>query len=347
MKPSVPGRLHAQGVAAPRFDTAAEVVRHLGCVQSQLHDMALWSVARRTRTATLVDVQEAFDRGDFLRTHILRPTWHFVDPDDIHWMLSLTAPRIRRLIAASAQAAGSFDLLERSAEVIAQTVADGADHTRAELGAALADAGLPSTGQPLGDLVMNAEISALVVNGSVRGKQQTYRALPPRATTETRDELLARIARRYATGHGPYRDKDLAWWTGLTLTDSRRAITLGELRPLDVDHVTYWTLDDPVDVEIPAVTLLSNFDEYISYARDEADYTDLVGSRDLLMRRSGLLLLDGRLAGAWGRSVTASTVEITVEASRPLTPRARRALTAEADRFGTFMAREPVLLVTN
>ena len=74
MKPTVPGRLHAQGLASPRFETAIDVVRHLGCVQSQLHDMALWAVARRTTGLTLADAQEAFGRGDFLRTHILRPT---------------------------------------------------------------------------------------------------------------------------------------------------------------------------------------------------------------------------------------------------------------------------------
>lgn len=346
MKPTIPGRLHAQGLAAARFDTAADVVRHLGGVQSQLHDMALWAVARRTPTLTLADVQSAFDRGDFVRTHILRPTWHFVSPEDIHWMLTLTAPRIRRLIEASSRGHGESGVLERSAKTIAAALADGEPRTRAELGAFLTEAGMPGAGQPLGDLVINAEISALIVNGPMRGKQHTYRALPPHSVEEGRDELLSRVARRYGIGHGPFRDKDLAWWAGLTLGDARRAITLGELRPLDVDGVAYWTVDEPVEVEIPAAVLLSNFDEYISYARDPDDYACFEGGSEQIMRRSGLLLIDGRLAGAWGRNITSSRVEITVETNASLTPRIQRALTNEAAAFGTFLDRDPVLNIT-
>jgi hypothetical protein len=39
----------------------------------------------------------AFDAGHFLRTHVLRPTWHFVAPEDIRWLLALTGPRVHRL----------------------------------------------------------------------------------------------------------------------------------------------------------------------------------------------------------------------------------------------------------
>lgn len=346
MKPTVPGRLYAQGLVAPRFDSAADVVRHLGGVQSQLYDMASWAVARRTRGLAVADVQAAFDRGDFVRTHVLRPTWHFVCPEDVHWMLALTAPRIRRLVEASGRGLGGSEVLDRSAEVIAAALADGEPKTRAELGVCLAEAGMPGSGQPLGDLVINAEIGALIANGPMRGKQHTYLPLAPRAVTETRDELLAKVARRYAAGHGPFRDKDLAWWAGLTLGDARRATTLGELRPLDIDNTRHWTVDEPIEVEIPAAVLLSNFDEYISYARDPDDYARFDGRSDQLMRRSGLLLIDGLLAGAWGRNVTASTVEITVETGATLTPRIERALADEATAFGTFLNRDPVLNIT-
>lgn len=345
MKPSVPGRLHAQGLTTT-LGTPADVVRHLGCVQSQLHDLALWAVARRTAGQTLVDLQAAFDHGDFYRTHILRPTWHFVDPEDIHWLLTLTGPRVRRLLDANTTGLNTPAVVDRSADAIAQLLSDGKAHTRAEIGAAFAAAGLPAAGQPLGDLVMHAEIDALIVNGPMRGKQHTYRLLPPRPVTQTRDELLARAARLYASGHGPIRDKDLAWWTGLTLGDSRRAIALGELRPLDVDGTQYWLVDEPVDSEPPAVTLLSNFDEYISYARDRDDYANFNVPVDQIMRRSGLLLIDGRLAGAWGRKVNATSVEINVETSATLLPRKRRALQQEAEAFGAFVGREPALVMT-
>ncbi|MCW2749888.1 MAG: hypothetical protein JWR83_998 [Aeromicrobium sp.] len=351
MKPTVPGRAHAQGLDAPRFTTAVDVVRHLGCVQSQLHDMALWAVARRTPGLTKDDLEAAFARGDFLRTHVLRPTWHFIDPTDIHWMLTLTAPRIHQLMSSSLNAIGlTPDRLERGAAVIVEALADGEPRTRAELGEALAQAGLEHQGMPLIHTVMSAEISALIVNGPMRGKQHTYLLLdsvveaPP---TQPRDELLALAARRYGRGHGPFRDKDLAWWTSLTLTDSRRAIELGELRPMELDGQSYWMHDEPVEAEVPSAMLLSNFDEYISYARDPDDYDRFDGGINDLMRGSGLLALDGQLAGSWTRSVKATTVDIEVSSSPRVSTGIRAALELEAQAFGAFLGRESRLRIAD
>jgi hypothetical protein len=308
--------------------------------------MALWAVARRTSGLTLADAQAAFDRGDFLRTHILRPTWHFVDPADLHWLMSLTAPRIRQLMRSSWTAMGlSMELIERGSEVIVAALADGAPHTRAELADALEGAGLQATGTFLVHQLMNAEISLLAANGPMRGKQHTYVALAPRVVGQTYDELLADAARRYALGHGPFRDKDLAWWTSLTLTDSRRAIELAELRPLDLDGAAYWTLDEPLEADVPRVMLLSNFDEYISYARDPDDYDGFDGTVDDVMRGSGLVMIDGRLGGRWTRAITAKAVRITIDRAPRLTGPIRRALDAEAAAFGHFVGREPELVI--
>ena len=310
--------------------------------------MALWAVGRRTDGLTMADVQAAFEHGDFLRTHILRPTWHFVDPADLPWLMALTAPRIRQLMTSSWTAMGlGMELIERGSEVIAAALADGAPHTRAELAAALDGAGLGGTGQHLVHQLMNAEISLLAANGPMRGKQHTYVALPPTTVDRSYDELLAEGARRYARGHGPFRDKDLAWWTSLTLTDSRRAIQLAELRPLDIDGQAYWMLDEPVEAEVPRVMLLSNFDEYISYARDPEDYAGFDGKVDDVMRGSGLLMIDGRLSGRWTRTITAKSVTITVDRAPRLTRPVRRALDAEAAAFGRFVGREPQLVIAD
>ena len=350
MKRSVVGRLHAQGLDAPRFTTAADVVRHLGCVQSQLHDMGLWTVARRADGLTKADLDDAFGRGDFLRTHVLRPTWHFIDPSDLHWMLAVTAPRIRQLMSLSNNGIGlTLDRLDRSAEVIEAATADGAPRTRSELGVALNEAGIDPTGQLI-HMVMHAEISALIVSGPMRGKQHTYVQLnsvveaPP---AQPRDELLALIARRYGRGHGPFRDKDLAWWASLTLTESRRAIDLGELRPVDIDGVTYWTHGLTIDPPHPAALLLSNFDEYISYARDPDDYALFSGAPEELMRSTGLLAIGGQLAGSWTRTIKSRTVAITVRCSPRVTPTVRRAINAEGEAFGRFVERDPELQIVD
>lgn len=342
MKPTIPGRLHALGLVTPRFDTAIEVVRHLGFVQSQLPDMALWSVARRTPDLTLSDLQAAFDRGDFLRTHTMRGTWHFVDPTDVHWMLSLTAPRVTRQMASINASIGlTPERLDTGAALVAEVLADGGPRPRSELAEALGAAGLDLRGQALGHVLMHAEIHALIANGPMQGKQHTYALLPPATIDQSRDELLAQAARRYARGHGPVRDKDLAWWTGLTLTDSRRAITGAELRPLDVDGQTYWQLDEPVEAEVPHAMLLPNFDEYISYVREPEDYDRFAGKPEYILRGGGLLMLDGRLSGAWTRTISAKTVTIVIEHAPRLSKATKRAIEAEAAAFGRFVDRDP------
>jgi hypothetical protein len=313
--------------------------------------MGLWAVARRTRGLTKADLDAAFARGDFLRTHVLRPTWHFVDPSDIHWLLTVTAPRIRQILMSGLVTIGlSREHLDRGSEVILAALADGAARTRAELGGALAAAGLDHTGQPLAHTVMHAEIEALIVNGPMRGKQHTYVLLdsvvaaPP---AQPRHELLALIARRYSRGHGPIRDKDLAWWTSLTLTDSRKALALGDLRPMEIDGETYWSHDELVEAEHPPAMLLPNFDEYISYARDPGDYEQFDGTADQMMRSTGLLAIDGRLAGLWTRTIKSKAVAITVRCSPRVTPAIKRALESEAEAFGRFVEREPQLQITD
>ncbi|AXT85588.1 hypothetical protein C6I20_10545 [Aeromicrobium sp. A1-2] len=347
MKPSIPGRLHALGLVAPRFDHAVDVVRHLTCVQSQLHDMALWSVARRTPGLTLADARAAFERGDFLRTHTMRGTWHFIDPADIHWLLTLTAPRMRQQMSSTNKAIGlSDERLDQCADVIVQMLAAGTPHTRPELAAGLEAAGLLHAGQELAHVVMHTEISALIVSGPMRGKQHTYVPLPPPPILPDREILLAEAATRYARGHGPVRDKDLAWWTGLTLTDSRRAIQLAGLRQMLVDDEQYWALDEPIEAEVPRVMLMSNFDEYISYARDPGDYARFAGTASDVMRGGGLLMIDGRLAGTWTRTISTTAVEIVIDRAAPMGSATRAALDAEAATFGRFVDREPRLVLT-
>ena len=65
----------------------------LGAVQSQDFGPAKWSVGRRTQGATDAELDQAYAAGTILRTHVLRPTWHFVLPADIRWLLAATAPR--------------------------------------------------------------------------------------------------------------------------------------------------------------------------------------------------------------------------------------------------------------
>jgi hypothetical protein len=92
-------RLLNQRLVGAPFKKPEDVVRWLGAVQSQDYPGAKWALGQRTRAATDAAIDEAFARGTILRTHVMRPTWHFVMPEDIRWMLALTAPRVNAVMA--------------------------------------------------------------------------------------------------------------------------------------------------------------------------------------------------------------------------------------------------------
>src|SRR3954470_18846456 len=111
-------RLRSQRLAGPGFEPTAAggaaAVRRLGAVQSQDHEPALWSLAQRAPGVPRVELAAAFDAGAFVRTHVLRPTWHFVPPEELRDLLALTGPRVAGSCAAR------WRELELSAEVRAE-----------------------------------------------------------------------------------------------------------------------------------------------------------------------------------------------------------------------------------
>jgi hypothetical protein len=340
-----PYRLRAQRLVGPSLDSPAAVVGHLGAVQSQLPDMALWAIARRSG-ATLSDVEAAFARADFVRTHVLRPTWHDVLAADLRDLLEVTAPRIRQAMASNNRRDGlERDVIERWAGLAIEVVREHAPVTRLEVERHLVDAGFKREGNSLAHVMIEAELTGDIHSGPMRGKQHTYVAadLPP--SRRTPDERLAWLARTYGRGHGPFRDKDLAWWTTLTLSQARRAIELADLDAVELDGERHH-LVEPIDgAQVPRAMLLSNFDEFISYARDPGDYAFVGGNVGLVMRATGLLFVDGAVAGSWTRSLTAAEARLDVVPTTSIAPAVQAAIEAEAERYAAFADR-PVALST-
>ena len=343
----VPLRLRPQRLAGDPLPSPADVVAHLGAVQSQDHGMSLWSVGRRCG-ASMADVEKSFARGDFVRTHVLRPTWHHVLRNDLTDLLEVTAPRIERLLSTGNRAMKFPDERMRDgADVVGAAVEADGPLTRRELAERLEAAGFEHAGVQLVHMVMFAEITGRIVSGPLHGKQHTYVTADLPSSRRTADERLAWIAQTYARGHGPFQARDLAWWTSLTLTQARRAIELSELRPVALDGEEYVADHEPAPVGVPRALLLSNFDELISYVRDPADLEQLGGNRDTFMRSSGLLFVDGRIAGFWTRAVKADEVAVSVTAIVKIDAGVRSAIESEAAAFGRFCDRAPVLQIVH
>lgn len=340
MKAALAGhRLSAQRLVGAPLESPAAAVGHLGAVQSQLHDMSLWALGRRSN-ATLAEVNAAFDRGEFVRTHVLRPTWHHVLLADLLDLLEVTAPRIRQQMESNNRRDGlERDAIERWAALAIEAVRSEGPLSRPEVEARLTEAGFVRQGNSMAHVMAEAELTGQVHSGPLRGKTHTYVAadLPP--STRTPDERLAWLAHTYGRGHGPFRAKDLAWWTSLTLGQARRAIELAELEPIELDGETHFLLESLADVEVPPALLLPAFDEYISYARNPDDYALVDGEVGVVLRSMGLLFVDGALAGTWTRSVGRTDVRITVTPKVELTRAQRDEIDAETYRFGAFVER--------
>jgi hypothetical protein len=126
-------RLRNQRLDRSEFRKPADVVQWLGAVQAQDYAGAKWAIGLRANGLTDADVDRAFDEGTILRTHILRPTWHFVTPADIRWMLALTAPRVH---AANAHTYRQYELsatvFRRSRKVLERALRGGKAPTHRE-----------------------------------------------------------------------------------------------------------------------------------------------------------------------------------------------------------------------
>src|SRR3979409_2680005 len=141
-------RLHNQLITQRTFEKPGDVVQWLGAVQAQDYAAAKWALGLRMQGATDESIEQAFFDGTILRTHVMRPTWHFVSPADIRWLLALTAPRIH---AASAYYTRKLELddtvFRRTNAVLANALQGGRQLTRDELASALQQAGIATEGE--------------------------------------------------------------------------------------------------------------------------------------------------------------------------------------------------------
>ena len=157
----------------------AAVVTALGAVQSQEFDAAKWALGLRMGPgATDAAIERAFADGRILRTHVLRPTWHFVPRDDIRWMLELTAPHVRRTLAGYHRRLGlDAPLTTRAVRIIERALGDDGPLTRQDLRARLARAGVLVDSMRLAFIMIAAELDAVVCSGPRQGRHFTYTLL--------------------------------------------------------------------------------------------------------------------------------------------------------------------------
>lgn len=342
-------RLINQRICQTTFTRPEELVGWMGAVQAQDFAAAKWALGLRVPGLTDASIEHAFDAGVILRTHVLRPTWHFVLPADLRWMLALTSPRVN---AFNASYYRKFELeastFKQSNAALERTLQGGKAQTRPELESALNGAGIRTDDLRGTLLVMRAELDGLLCSGPRQGKQFTYMLLEERAAPVpalTREEALAELTRRYFTSHGPATLADFAWWSGLTPSDARSSLETvkSQLTAETLAGQTYYfnEIAPTGRNHLPRVDLLPNFDEYAVAYTDRSAISIHVDLTKLDPRSEGLLnyimLLDGQFTGHWKRTIKKNEVVISLHPFVPLSEAQQQAAHNSALRYGAFL----------
>ncbi|MGO4300085.1 winged helix DNA-binding domain-containing protein [Leifsonia sp. RAF41] len=315
----------AQAIDGPREPDPAAVARRLLAVQGQDFAAGCWALALRTTGATQSDVLADLDAGRIIRSWPMRGTLHFVPPEDLRWMLSVTMDRMVAGLGRRQQQLGleAADFA-RAADVVTAALTGGRSLSRTEAMELWESAGIATTGQRGYHLIYFLAQTGLLCWGPVvrSGNGNPAQALvlldewaPAPAALEP-DEAVAQFLLRYLAGHGPATVRDFVWWTKGTVAGAKTALgVLGDtVTTLESDGVEYLVTRELADrgaaspatrSEKDAVHLLPGFDEYLLGYQDRSPILDDEHAELIVPGNNGIfqpiIVAGGRIVGTWRR----------------------------------------------
>jgi Winged helix DNA-binding domain len=340
-------RLYLQRLNRPDFRTPAEMVKHFGAVQAQDYLGALWAVGQRVENCTEAIVEQALADRSIVRSWPMRGTLHFVLPEDLRWMLDLLAPRIIHKSKSIIRAAGlTSKHFSKGRTVLEKILAGGKVLDRDEIYTEFKKGKLDTADSRGLHILGHLAMEKVICFGPRRGKQQTFVLLdewiPPEKSL-TKEESMGAIALRYYHGHGPASIHDLAWWTGLTITEATAAtdMVIGQLEKITFGDRTMFMQPGLIDIPTKPVVarLLPAYDEFlISYQDRSASETEAIRKlKDLNAIFTSTLILNGSIVGTWKRMITNKGVKIEIKKLEKLTKVADDVIKKECSRYASFI----------
>jgi hypothetical protein len=339
-------RIYNQHIAQPSLKKPGDVVKWLGAVQAQDYAGAKWALGLRLKSSTDAAIDAALADGSIIRTHVLRPTWHFVVPADARWMIALTAPRIIGFCAPWYRKLElDNEVFKRSNNALANALEGGRHLNRAAIMVVLNGAGVVTDELRFIHLLMRAELDSVICSGPRQGKQFTYALFDDRVPARnflTKDEALNELAKRYFISHGPATLQDFTWWSGLSPADAKLGLELSkpELINLFVEGKEYWTTPEKPGITSKAsiAHLLPAFDEFAVAYKDR---TAAVNSKYL--KQAGHVIADpsivvnNQVVGTWKRAIKKDKVEIALNPFGRLDKEQVQAIETAAEKYKEFL----------
>ncbi|MDR0507509.1 MAG: winged helix DNA-binding domain-containing protein [Dysgonamonadaceae bacterium] len=306
-------RLASHLLSGTHCQTPEGVVAWMGAMQSQDYNAAKMAINIRLQNCTEQIVETTFNQGKILRTHVLRPTWHFVSPENIRWMLSLSAARIKSsAFSRDRDLEINEELYSRTNNIIQKILEGGKHLTREVIGIELEKCSINVNSARLVHFLMRAEVEGIVCSGALQGKNQTYALLDERAPSVPalhKEEALTKLSRLYFQSHSPATLQDFVWWSGLSQTEANLGLNniKHELISEKIENQTYWFLESYKN--IPDIKnsclLLPAFDEYIIAYRDRSPIL-LPEHQSKAISSNGIfrpvILVNGQVVGLWKKT---------------------------------------------
>jgi hypothetical protein len=340
-----------QKLGATKYRTAKEVTSWMGAIQAQDYSMSKWAIGVRLHNSTEASVDSEIDSGKIVRTHLLRPTWHFVSSDDIYWILKLTAPKIKALSGSrEKQLELTNDVFSKSSRIIERSLRDNNHLTRSELIAELKKFSVNVEENRASHIFMRAELDGIICSGKQKNGKQTYAILEewiPQGRRFTKDEALKELALRYFSSHGPATINDFTWWSGLNLTDARLAVKLneGSFRAEVMANKTYLMADSLFESAdyTDNFIMLPSYDEFLIAYNDRSASLSHVDNWKVISGNGifyPLILHDGNVIGTWRRNLKKDKVVICKKIFIGGAPGVEKGIEISLAKYSEFIGKE-------
>lgn len=341
-------RLLNQQLASPQFSTPQEVVAWFGAMQAQEYAMAKWAIGLRLPSSHDSEIEQAFNDGKILRIHCVRPTWHFVTPKDIRMVLAVTAPRILALNAyMNRKLSLDSKIFKRSNDILVKFLEGGKSLTRELIRTEFTRAKILTNEQRMSHLMMQAELDEIVCSGSRHGKHQTYALLDERAPASkrfNRAEALIELTQRYFSSRGPATVNDFSFWSGITAAEAKSGVHSlpKQFQKMIIAGKEYFFLPNGTKPKntIRTTFLMPDYDElgmgYKDRSAIQSDAKIVVNIRGDNPIFNRMLVVNGRIAGTWKRTVTKNDVEVKTFPFKKLTTAVKKEVDLAVERFKQF-----------
>ena len=339
-------RLYNQCISGQKFKKPADVVKYMGAIQAQDYAGAKWAVGLRLQKSSDAAIDKAMANGSIIRTHVLRPTWHFVSPSDARWMIELTAPRINAFNGSMyRQLQLDNPVFKQSNDALAKALEGGKQLNRAAMMQALQQAGVATNDLRFIHLLMHAELDKVICSGARQGKQFTYALFDdrvPAGNTLSKEEALAELIKRYFISHGPATIQDFTWWSGLSATDAKSGLEMVKsvLTNIKIDNSEYWMAHDQAKVraKAPVAHLLPAFDEFaVAYKDRTAVVNPKYLKQALHVIFNPSIIINSQVVGTWQRTIHKNTVDIALNPFGKLNKIHEKAVSAATERYRKFL----------